>query len=120
MPNHTPGEWTVRAVVLPDGRRTLSICTDATQEQMYERRDRFDPENDEHRSRAFIAGVESAHVDSLANAHLIAAAPELLAALEGVYAWAAQLSAGPAPEMMERGLADILTIARAAIQKARG
>lgn len=88
---HTPGPWRIE-----DKERILSDC----------------PEFRIMCSDGYIAGVDSTRAENAANARLIAAAPELLEALEAIIASA---DAGNAA-ILNR----LLDQARAAIAKARG
>lgn len=103
--NHTPGPWRVgtfgllnsgaRAVVYEDGR----ICTVDLQRENVRSRDKFDAICDQRE----------------ANARLIAASPDLLAAAEALIAWWNEIARhGMVQEL------PFVALARAAIAKARG
>lgn len=96
---HTPGPWIVRT--FPTGRAAAAVLwvTDATPDQG----DRFVGQA--------ICSVTGTNPAAAANAHLVAAAPELLAALRSVVATFADH-----PDRDEVSMA----LARAAIARATG
>jgi len=101
MNKHTPGPWTVIAV---DG-----ICEEGG--------DEFNVENSDGETVATISGSESEE-QAEATARLIAAAPELLAALELIVteAWAPAKPYSSNSYLPEH----FIDIARSAIAKAKG
>jgi hypothetical protein len=100
---YTPGPWKVRPYLTPDkdddpqGVYIVSPVADKL-ERAYSL---AEPESDE---------LASVHAENLANAHLIAASPELVEALEEINSWAEAYG----------GLPEIRLIARKALNKARG
>ena len=114
MKTHTPGPWLVRFDKdrFDPSRSTLKII-DGRDESL----------NHTHGalSLAFInVSAFAPHMDEpLANAHLIAAAPDLLAALSGIFDHAERTDAADLAEIWSR-MDDIRNLARAAISKATG
>jgi hypothetical protein len=105
MPTHTPGPWTVEqwADDSPDHLRCFGLVMSP------EAGDEYDKGGDV----AYVCPCD--HGEQEANARLIAAAPDLLAALEAIVN---QREATPNPDVVEVGEASIQR-ARAAIRKAR-
>lgn len=96
---HTPGPWRIRKFngCAPDS--LYDVETDKANEYHGE----------------IVVSVHKVGAHSQANARLIAAAPELLAALQSLFALAVMPS-----NFTEQNRQDMLTTARAAIAKAKG
>lgn len=109
MSAHTPGPWSVGA-----------------QNDMLFIIDRAPAANndypDHNADRAVIAHVydEARGHDGIANASLIAAAPELYAALVAVLAWAAPIAGDNQNDVAAQKEISAIDLANAALAKARG
>ena len=117
---HTPRPWQVMGYIRPHGKRFLHM-TEVTLDSGANRhqwRSSADQDADPDRFHTVAYGAGLTYEESQANARLIAAAPDLLAACKALLRWA-DIPADPCtPAALVAAQNAVVEIARAAIARA--